>query len=279
MKWNRSKMPFSGRGFFRAGLWLALIAGLFALKSTTPVYAVPSGMNLVWSDEFNQGTGNAPNSSTWGYDIGTGWGNNQLEYDVSSLRNCQTVYDSDSTDGQVLQFLAEVDSAGKWWSARITTQGRHSFGPYGYYEANAKLPSYPNAQGMWPAFWMLGTNIGSVGWPACGEIDIMEQINGQGAIYGSAHASGWDPSTEYGVSVWNYNTYGVNWQPTYLTYYVNGNAYATYTSNGAGSSWVFNSTDYIILNLAVGGNWPGSPNSGTYSPSCYRVDYVRQYEY
>lgn len=274
-----SKTFISGRAMIRAGLWLAAAFALLAWKSAAPVYAVPSGMYFIWSDEFNQGAGAYPNSSTWGYDIGTGWGNNQIENDVSSWANCHIVADSSATDGEALQIMADKDSSGNWYSARITTEGLHSFGPYGYYEANCKLPSYPNEDGMWPAFWMLGTDITSVGWPDCGEIDVMEQINGQGAVYGSAHGPGWDPSTEVGSNVWNYNTYGVNWQPTYLTYYINGNAYATYTSNGAGSGWVFNGTDFLILNLAVGGNWPGDPTSSTNNPSYFWIDYVRQYEY
>lgn len=240
----------------------------------------PSGMGFVWGDEFDgAGSSAQPNSGTWTYDTGGGgWGNNELEVYTSNSDNAHDIWDGTGTDSQALQIKA-TNSGGTWYSARLKTQGVHSFGPYGYFETRCKFPN--GGQGYWPAFWMLGTNIGSVGWPACGEIDIAEEIDGQWDNHQSLHMPGWDPtlSTVPNSSTTTYHTYGANWQPGYVTFYVDGNATGTF-SEGGGGTWEFdNQTMFLLLNLAVGGNWPGYPNSGTAGTGYFDVDYVRQYEW
>jgi len=252
----------------------------FAFGAPGPSNAqAPGGMGLVWQDEFtNASSSAAPYSGYWGYDTGGGgWGNNELEVYTSNWDNAHEIYDGTGTDGQALQIKA-TNSGGTWYSARLTTAGRHSFGPYGYFETRCKFPNAGRA--YWPAFWMLGNNIGSVGWPACGEIDIAEEIDGQWENHQSLHMPGWDPTvqTSPNSSTSTYHNYGANWQPNFVTFYQDGNATATFSAGGGGN-WVFNNqTMYMLLNLAVGGNWPGNPDGSTQGTGYFDVDYVRQYE-
>jgi beta-glucanase (GH16 family) len=134
---------------------------------------------------------------------------------------------------------------------------------------------------MWPAFWMLGDSIGQIGWPACGEIDIMEWIGKDSShIYGSTHANGRDNTNGYTGSGFHdgFHTYAANWQPDRIEFYVDGNNYATVWQKDQGGSWPFAANFFMILNLAVGGNWPGNPDGSTQFPQELVVDYVRVYE-
>lgn len=257
---------------------------------------IPSG-TLVWSDEFANSTSAniAPNASVWTYDTGSGgWGNQELETYCawnSSSSPCDAgnpnVYVG--TDGY-LHIVARQPSSGVYTSARLKTQGLFSLA-YGRLEARMQLPE---GQGLWPAFWTLGNNIAKVNWPACGEQDIMEHINAPqpdwvaGSIHGtnlnmSQQFSG-GPGQSFSVSDWH--TYGVIWSPNTVEFYVDAptNVYATFTKAGAagqaGAVWPFDngSGAYILLNLAVGGAWPGSPNASTPFPSQVLVDYVRIYK-
>jgi len=257
----------------------AALAAMLVFAAGTPTFAqAPGGMHQVWSDEFNGAVGSGPNTGTWNYDLGAGgWGNNEWETYVNSNANCHVISDGTGTDSRALQIEAQTDSSHRWYSARINTNGKHNFGPYGYFEARCK---FPNAGGgYWPAFWMLGTNIGSVGWPTCGEIDIAEEINGQWENHQSLHCPGWDPTLVRTInsSTSTYHNYGANWQPGYVAFYVDGVATGTF-SRGGGGNWVFdNQSDFIILNLAIGGNWPGTPTG--VANGNFDIDYVRQYEY
>ncbi|BDI32435.1 glycosyl hydrolase family 16 [Capsulimonas corticalis] len=259
----------------------ALALALIGISGGMSHAQAPSGMRLVWSDEFTGASSSAaPYSGTWKYDTGAGgWGNNELETYVSSLANAHMIWDGTGTDSQALQIEPQQDGNGHWYSARINTSGRHSFGPYGYFETRCK---FPNAgKGYWPAFWFLGNNIGSVGWPACGEIDVAEEINGQWENHQSLHMPGWDPTliTSPNSSTTTYHNYGVNWQPGYCTFYVDGKQTGTF-SRGGGGNWVFdNQTVFMILNCAIGGNWPGNPDGSTHPNGNFDIDYVRQYEY
>jgi len=215
-------------------------------------------LTLAWSAEFN-GSG-APG---WTYDLGAGgWGNNELETYVNSLANCLQT-------GGHLQIEAQTDTSHRWYSARIHT---HPWGPYGYIEYRCQFPR--SGQGYWPAGWMLGNNIGSVGWPSCGEIDVAEEIDGQSTNHQSLHMPGWDPTVTHSCST-GYDSYGAYWQPGYITFSQNGANTATYTSSG--HNWPFTKQQFILLNLAIGGNWPGNPNSSTQPNGNYNIDYVRQY--
>jgi len=258
---------------------------------------------LVWSDEFAN-SGNAPaepNPSIWTYDIGTDCcGNNELETYcawASTTGPCNPANPNASlgTDGY-LHIVAEQPTAGTatYTSARLKTQGLFSF-QYGRIEAKIMVPE---SQGMWPAFWMLGNNITTNPWPACGEADIMEHIDGNNTPFGgpgtgaapgydwaqsSIHGTGLNggqPYTTAGFSAAAWHTYGMIWTKGQIQYYIDDQTkpYETFTSATQAGTWPFDQgPQFIILNLAVGGDWPGSPNATTVFPSSMLVDYVRIY--
>ncbi len=231
-----------------------------------------TGFKLVWSDEFNGADGSSPDSSKWTFDTGVGgngWGNNELETYTNRTKNAQiqggnlviTAFNetyADPSDGVTRNYT----------SARLKTQG----------------------QGMWPAFWMLGNNISSVGWPKCGEIDIMENIGKEpGTVHGSLHSSSTvartsDASTPFSLPggqnfAADFHLYAIEWEPGVVRFYVDSNLYATFTQSQwpAGGAWTFDHPFFIILNVAVGGDWPGSPDNSTVFPQQMLVDYVRVY--
>ena len=248
---------------------------------------------LVWSDEFSNSTGaNAqPNPLVWGYDTGNnGFGNHEFEDYCAwgssatpcSIANPNAYVGTDAS----LHIVARQPSAGVYTSARMKTQGLFSF-QYGRIEARMKLPE---GQGMWPAFWLLGNNIVTVHWPVCGELDVMEHINGsnpQNAGYdwvaGSIHGTGLDGTTHYhpaGFNAADWHIYGMIWSKGQIQYYVDNpaNIYATFTPSTLAGTWPFDAgPQFVILNLAVGGNWPGSPDATTVFPAELLVDYVRVY--
>ncbi len=258
--------------------------------SSQAVSGVASGA-LVWSDEFSNATGtNAqPDAAIWTYDTGAaGWGNNELETYCaygSSTSPCDTVLPNAyvGNDGY-LHVVARNAGSGAYTSARLKTQGLFSTS-YGRIEAKIKLPE---GQGLWPAFWLLGNNIATVNWPACGEHDVMEHINAPlpDWVAGSIHGTGLNGSVQFptagqSFSAADWHTYGMIWSKGQVQYYIDdpSNIYATFNSSTAGGTWPFDSDGgaFIILNLAVGGNWPGSPDATTPFPSEMLVDYVRIY--
>jgi beta-glucanase (GH16 family) len=261
-----------------------------ASKSFTP--SIASG-TLVWSDEFaNSTSANAqPSSSVWTYDTGLDCcGNSELETYCawgSTTSPCSTSNPNAyvGTDGY-LHIVAEQPSSGVYTSARLKSEGLFSF-QYGRIEARIKVPE---SQGMWPAFWLLGSNIATSPWPACGELDVMEHINGSDPesegydwVEGSVHGTSLDGGTQYhpsSFSAADWHTYGMIWSKGEIQYYVDDptNVYATYTSSTMTGTWPFDAgPQFVILNLAVGGTWPGSPDSTTVFPSEMVVDYVRLY--
>jgi len=258
--------------------------------------SIASG-TLVWSDEFANSTGaNAqPASTTWTYDTGGGgWGNSELETYCawnSSVSPCSTSSPSVyvGTDGY-LHIVAQQPSTGVYTSGRLKTQGLFNF-QYGRIEIRAQLPEQ---QGLWPAGWLLGANSSIVSWPACGEMDVMERVNAAGSPdwnEGSIHGTGFTGSnlgTIYdfasGQTAAGWHTYGMIWQKGSVAYYIDDptKPYVTYTTSSisglSGSVWPFDAgPSYVLLNLAVGGSWPGSPNSSTTFPASMLVDYVRIY--
>ncbi len=255
-----------------------VIVGLLLAAASAPAQTAPAGTawQLVWSDEFNGPAGTLPNPSYWTYDLGTDCcGNDELETYTNSPENVHL-------DGLGhLDIHIENPSPGVYTSARIKTEGLYS-ALYGRIEARIKIPA---GQGMWPAFWMLGNNITTVNWPACGEIDIMENIGDTPATaYGSLHGpDGYNSTAQYqlptGALADGYHVYAVEWSADRIAFYVDGNLYETQTSGTAG--WVFNVTNnpfFIILNAAVGGDWPGPPDATTQFPQDMLVDYVRVYQ-
>jgi uncharacterized protein (TIGR03437 family) len=250
----------------------ALFAAASAAAQTAPAQ---TSWKLLWSDEFNGPAGSPPDSGNWTYDLGTDCcGNDELETYTNAAVNAQM-------DGLGhLDIHVENPSPGVYTSARIKTEGLFSV-EYGRVEARIKLPT---GQGIWPAFWMLGTDITTVSWPACGEIDIMENIGSTPSTnYGSVHAPNYNVTATYPlpngqVYADDFHTFAIEWSPQAVTFYVDGSSYQTITPTNAGSAWVFNTPFFIILNVAVGGTFPGSPNSTTQFPQDMLVDYVRVYQ-
>jgi beta-glucanase (GH16 family) len=278
-----------------------------ATKSFTPNIA--SG-TLVWSDEFaNSGTTPAePNPATWTYDTGTNCcGNNELETYcawASTTGPCNPANPNAylGTDNY-LHIVAEQPTPGTptYTSGRLKSQGLFSF-QYGRIEASMMLPE---SQGMWPAFWLLGNNIATINWPACGEADIMEHLDGAntpfggpgngaapgydwiaGSVHGGTSSAEASLGTDYpssasnGFSAAAWHTYGMIWTKGKIQYYVDSptNIYATDSTSNFPGTWPFDQgPQFILMNLAVGGDWPGSPNSTTVFPSQMVVDYVRIY--
>ncbi|MGO8671628.1 MAG: RICIN domain-containing protein [Capsulimonadaceae bacterium] len=269
-----------------------LPAAMLMAFATSPAFASPpTGYSLTWSDEFNGAVGSAPNSANWNYDTGIGpnndgWGNWEQETYVTDLAHCHIISDSAATDGKSLQIEATNDDNWTTYgfhSARLNSIGKVT-PTYGYVEVRAKNPV---GQGIWPAFWFLGTNMPSVGWPACGEMDTME-IFGQndGTNMGSFHMGtssaeiSWTASyTLAGGALFDgaYHTFGILWSPSAVTQFVDGVQYESWASTSPG--WAFNHAFYMILNLAVGGIPPGDvTQSGTSFPQYLDVDYIRIYE-
>ena len=255
---------------------------------------IPSG-TLVWSDEFsNSGASNAqPNPATWTYDTGAGgWGNSELETYCawgSNTSPCNSANPNAyvGTDGY-LHIVAEQPTSGTYTSARMKSQGLFSF-MYGRIEARLQVPE---SQGMWPAFWMLGNNITTINWPACGESDVMEHIDGsvppnpnlgydwyQASVHGT-NLNGGSPYGNSSFSAATWHTYGMIWSKGQVQFYIDdpSTPYETFNPGNISGTWPFDQGPmFVILNLAVGGNWPGNPNSTTVFPSTYLVDYVRIY--
>jgi beta-glucanase (GH16 family) len=253
---------------------------------------------LVWSDEFTNSTGSntQPNLLVWTYDTGnSGFGNQELENYCawgSNVSPCSTASPNVyvGTDGY-LHIDARQPSAGVYTSARMKTKGLFSF-QYGRFEVRAQVPE---AQGFWPAAWLMGNNIATVNWPACGEMDVLERINAattpdwnEGSIHGTGF-TGSNLGTVFnftsGQTAAGWHTYGMIWTKGSVAYYVDDPAhpYVTYTTSSisglSGAVWPFDAgqSNFILLNLAVGGTWPGSPNASTPFPSEMLVDYVRVY--
>lgn len=264
----------------RIALALALLAGLLTVTG----YADPSGPSrdwtLVWYDEFSGPVGQSPDPAKWGYDIGTDWGNAQLEYDTDRPGNV-------SLDGNGnLAIIAREESymGQPYTSARIVTRDRYE-PTYGRIEARIKLPT---GQGLWPAFWLLGSDIETVGWPQCGEIDIME-YRGQeptvvhGTLHGPGYYGGGGISEAFTLIDDRFDTafhvFAVEWEEAEIRWYMDDIQYHAVTPDDlGGNEWVFDHPFYIILNVAVGGTFVGPPDGSTVFPQTMLVDYVRVYE-
>jgi beta-glucanase (GH16 family) len=272
----------------RRYIWWLAAASLFSQGGNAQKPQAPESYTLVWSDEFTGKGGSPPDPSKWTYDIGgSGWGNHELEYYTNRRENSRI------EDGKLVITARQEAYTGpdgakfNYTSARLKTQGLFSQA-YGRFEARIKLPA---GQGMWPAFWMLGDNIDSVRWPKCGEIDIMENVGKElGINHGSLHGpSATKPTSDATATVSlaagqklsdDFHVYAVEWEPGAVRFYLDANLYATFTAAQwpAGGTWVFDHRFFLILNVAVGGDWPGSPDATTAFPQTMQVDYVRVYK-
>lgn len=244
-------------------------AGQF-VSSTTSV-SVNVSRKLLWSDEFD--ADGAPSSSKWGYNTGTGdgWGNNELEYYTTRPEN---VYISNGT--LKIKAIKEEYMGSHYTSTRMLTKGKFAF-KYGRAEVRAKLPV---GGGTWPAFWMLGDNIDTVPWPACGEVDILESVgNNPNVNHSSLHSpgrSGNTPDTKTTTvpnSATEFHIYAAEWSAESIKFYVDDNLFYTYANS---SSTPFNANFFLILNLAMGGNFGGTVDPN-FTSATFEVDYVRVY--
>lgn len=247
----------------------------------------PSVWTLVWQDEFNAGNGTPLDSSKWTAEVGGGgWGNNELEYYTNRIDNAFHSNGSLVIKAIKERYTGSDNVTREYTSARLITKAKFS-ATHGRFEARLKIPF---GQGIWPAFWMLGTNIDSVGWPQCGEIDIMENIGREPTlIHGTIHGPGYSGGSSLGSSYSlpnnqpfadSFHTFAVEWEPNVVRFYCDGILYHTRTPANlpAGRSWVFDHPFFLLLNVAVGGDWPGSPDATTIFPQTMLVDYVRVYQ-
>ena len=238
-------------------------------------------LELVWSDEFDGTEGSQPSSQSWTMEIGTGtdgWGNQELQYYTDRPKNVAL----DGNGHLVIQAHQESFGGMPFTSARLKTQGKITK-RYGRIEARIQNPYGP---GIWPAFWMLGQNIEEVGWPQSGEIDIME-MRGQlpQVIHGSLHGPGYsgsNPLTQsYSLTNARFDAdffvYAVEWHPERIDFFVNDYLYQRITPDDVSGEWVFDQPFFLLLNVAVGGNYVGFPTQETTFPQRMMVDYVRIY--
>jgi beta-glucanase (GH16 family) len=243
-----------------------------------------------WSDEFDGPAGSSPNASKWKFDIGgSGWGNNEREYYTSSTSNAAL----DGSGHLVITARKENPAGYSCWygscqytSARLLTADKFTQA-YGRFEARIKIP---RGQGMWPAFWMLGNDIGTNPWPNNGELDIMENVGFEpSTVHGTLHGPGYSGGSAIGAAYTlpggaqfanDFHTFTVDWAPDSITWYVDGIQYSRKTpADLNGKRWVYDHPFFMILNLAVGGYWPGDPNSSTVFPQQMVIDYVRVNSY
>jgi len=255
--------------------------------------AAAQNWTLVWSDEFNGPAGSAPSGADWNFVLGKNNANGELEFYCPPGNNnapCSAANPNIFEDGNGNLVIRAIRTpSGTWTSGRMNTAGKHPF-QYGRMEARMKL--VPGA-GFWPAFWMLGTNIGTVGWPTCGEQDIMEWVPQYTPTTTSStdHGPGYSGGNGIGkrftfpnggrIDDASYHTYGVIWSQNKMEYYRDDPTQPFFTvtpaSIPAGTQWVFNHPFYILLNFAIGGGFPGPPNASSPSPADVLVDYVRVY--
>ncbi|PZE64082.1 glycoside hydrolase family 16 protein [Curtobacterium sp. MCBD17_021] len=268
------------RRLLTLGLGAAAAAGITGVAALRPETArAATTPALLAADEFDGPAGSAPNPGIWRYDLGGGgWGNGELEVYTDSRRNSAL----DGNGNLVITARREAD--GSYTSARLTSQGTYSV-QYGRVEARIRIP---RGQGIWPAFWMLGADLPQVGWPACGEIDVMENIGREpGTVHGTVHGPGYSgaegigggATLPQGAFADDFHVYAVDWRPGSISWSVDGATYRTITPTDTnGDPWVFDKPFFVILNVAVGGGWPGSPDATTRFPQQMLVDWIRVWQ-
>ncbi|HEU5100153.1 MAG TPA: family 16 glycosylhydrolase, partial [Roseiflexaceae bacterium] len=283
----------AGLNFWYYGKSSGKEIGVWLLNNQAGVGS-PSQWKLAWSDEFNGKPGAAPDSSVWGREIGDGvaignpgWGNDELEYYTDSTDNAATdgqgnlVITAKAADGSLQCYYGPC----RYTSARLLTKNRFEIA-YGRVEARIKVP---RGAGLWPAFWMLGTDIDQVNWPQTGEIDIMENVGRlPNQVFGTLHGPGYSGGQSYG-GIYNlgkpvaddFHIFAIDWQPNKIVWYIDGIQYHQATPNDGflqGKQWVYNHPFFMLLNVAVGGNFGGAVGADTTFPQSMLVDYVRLYQ-
>jgi beta-glucanase (GH16 family) len=266
--------------FSRLGLLVALSLALAGWGGRCSDGELPQ-IDRVWEDGFDGPAGQLPDPDRWRFDIGTDWGNAQLEYDTDRPVNVSL----DGNGHLAITAREEVFQGREYTSGRINTRDLFDQAR-GRFEARIKLPV---GQGIWPAFWLLGSNFEEVGWPACGEIDIME-YRGQEPhiVHGSLHGPGYSGGeavtgrfTLAGGEGFNegFHVFAIEWNADSITWFVDDTPYQTITPGDLppGARWVFDHPFFIILNVAVGGYFVGPPDAETTFPQTMLIDYVRVY--
>lgn len=260
---------------------LLLLLACIVLVSCSPLKATPSeydreGWLLIWQDEFSDET---LDLTLWDVEIGGhGWGNNESQFYTDRTENIRL------EEGMlIIEARDEFFVRRNYTSGRIKMKAQYAF-TYGRVEARMKLPY---GQGIWPAFWMLGEDIDSAGWPLCGEIDIMEHIGREpNHIYGTVHGPGYSGASGVGhyttftdsTLTEDFHVYAIEWEPEVIRWYVDDALFFTITPQQVLGEWVFDHPFFLILNLAVGGNWPGAADETTSFPQLFSIDYVRVYQ-
>jgi len=246
------------------------------LAASPPASSARAGWHLVWHDEFETAIG-----PDWTYDIGTGkggWGNEERQFYTARPENARV-----ENGVLVIEARRERYSSSEYTSARLKTEGRAAF-TYGRIEARIQVP---RGEGLWPAFWALGDDLRTVGWPRCGEIDVMENIGREpGRVHATVHGPGYSdgqgvggffdlPSGAFGDA---FHLFAVEWDASSLRFSVDDALYKSITPADVPGPWVFGHPFFLVLNLAIGGRWPGDPNADTAFPARMKVDFVRVYD-
>lgn len=279
-------MPYFKMKIINHKSWKLLVLVIIGLSLTISScnedenQVVTTKFNLVMEDNFD--IDGAPNPNIWTFDIGgNGWGNNELQYYTDRADNVvvQNGY-------LIITAKKENYQDASYTSARLKTQNLFNK-KYGRFEARIKLPQ---GKGLWPAFWMLGSNFEQDGWPQCGEIDIMEYLGNKpievfGTLHGPGFAGAESISKKYTLQNGRFDTdfhvFGIEWTENYINWYVDDVLYSQITREKVaeeGGEWVFDNEFFMILNIAVGGNLPGNPDANTIFPQRMIVDYVRVYQ-
>ncbi|MEN9548019.1 MAG: Beta-glucanase precursor [Bacteroidota bacterium] len=260
-----------------SGITMAAAIALNGCKKEAVQTLPERKWSLVWSDDFTGTAGSAPDNTKWAFDLGGGgWGNNELQVYTNNVNNVKL-------DGAGKLVITAISNPAGFTSARLKTKGKFAQA-YGRFEARIKTPTGP---GIWPAFWMLGSNIDTKPWPQCGEIDIMEQRGQQPTInYGTIHGPGYAGGNAIGKSFalmngrfdTDFHIYAVEWGKDYIDFFVDNFLYHRITPEKVTGEWVYNQPFFLLLNVAVGGNFVGFPTTGTPFPQSMYVDYVKVYK-
>jgi len=267
-------------------LGLIFLAGLVCcIHAPSPAASNPHWI-LSWSDEFNLPNGSTVDRTKWTPEVnGDGGGNHELQYYTDRLKNLYIKNGDLVIKARREKYRGADKVTRSYASARLQTKGKFSQA-YGRFEARIRLPY---GQGIWPAFWLLGSDLDTADWPDCGEIDIMENVGHErSAVHGTIHGPGYSGAggisatyklTGQGRFSDDFHVFAVEWEPNAIRFYVDQDLYTTRTPADlpAGKKWVFDHPFFILLNLAVGGDWPGYPDSSTVFPQTMLVDYVRVY--
>jgi beta-glucanase (GH16 family) len=254
-------------------------------QTDSPPPAQKAGWILTWNDEFKGANGSSPDPTKWVVETGgNGWGNDELEYYTARPQNVRQENGNLVIEAIKERFSGPDGVRRDYTSARLKTEGLFHQ-RYGRFEARIQIPV---GQGVWPAFWLLGDDFSTTPWPNCGEIDIMESVGSEpssirGSLHGPEYSESSPLSTVYqlprGRFSDQFHVFAVEWEPQVVRFYVDDRLYATKTPADLppGARWVYDHPFFVILNLAVGGTWPGRPDESTILPQRMLTDYVRVY--